>query len=126
MSIKYKENFPNNLKDCKIRGSIKGNEAMFERRERAKELILEDKAGMSSLSLIIEGKKTGEKRKRYLKALSLQTKNELFPKYDPTENQKRAIEVALNTPDIALIQGPPGTGKTTVITAILKLSLIHI
>ena len=120
LSIRYKENFPNNLKDCKLRGSIKGNEAMFERRERAKELILEDKAGMSSLSLIIEGKKTGEKRKKYLKALSLQTKNELFPKYDPTENQKKAIEVALNTPDIALIQGPPGTGKTTVITAILK------
>uniref|UniRef100_UPI0025EC8476 DEAD/DEAH box helicase n=1 Tax=uncultured Fusobacterium sp. TaxID=159267 RepID=UPI0025EC8476 len=61
-----------------------------------------------------------EKRKRNLKALSLQTKKELFPKYDPTDNQKKAIEIALNTPDIALIQGPPGTGKTTVITAILK------
>ena len=38
----------------------------------------------------------------------------------PTENQMEAIEVALCTPDIALIQGPPGTGKTTVITAILE------
>ena len=34
--------------------------------------------------------------------------------------QEKAIEVALNTPDIALIQGPPGTGKTTVIAAILE------
>lgn len=34
--------------------------------------------------------------------------------------QEKAVEVALNTPDIALIQGPPGTGKTTVIAAILE------
>jgi hypothetical protein len=32
--------------------------------------------------------------------------------------QERALEVALNTPDIALIQGPPGTGKTQVIAAL--------
>ncbi len=120
LNVRYKENFPNSLKNCTLRGSIKGNKTMFDRRERAKNLILEDKAGMNSLSLIIEGKKTREKRKRNLKALSLQTKKELFPKYDPTDNQKKAIEIALNTPDIALIQGPPGTGKTTVITAILK------
>ncbi len=41
-------------------------------------------------------------------------------KNDPTENQKKAIEIALNTPDIAIIQGPPGTGKTTVINAICE------
>jgi AAA domain len=34
--------------------------------------------------------------------------------------QEKAIDAALNTPDIALIQGPPGTGKTTVIAAILE------
>ena len=34
--------------------------------------------------------------------------------------QEKAIEVALISPDIALIQGPPGTGKTTVIAAILE------
>lgn len=37
----------------------------------------------------------------------------------PTLAQTKAIDIALNTPDIALIQGPPGTGKTTVIAAIL-------
>lgn len=37
---------------------------------------------------------------------------------EPTQDQKEAIEVALNTPDVAVIQGPPGTGKSTVIAAI--------
>lgn len=35
-----------------------------------------------------------------------------------TPAQHRAIDVAINTPDIALIQGPPGTGKSQVIAAI--------
>lgn len=34
--------------------------------------------------------------------------------------QTKAIELAINTPDIALIQGPPGTGKTTVIKAVCE------
>lgn len=34
--------------------------------------------------------------------------------------QFQASELALNTPDIALIQGPPGTGKTTVICRIIQ------
>ncbi|GAA7749302.1 hypothetical protein HpBT0154_09040 [Helicobacter pylori] len=41
-------------------------------------------------------------------------------KNDPTENQEKAVKIALNTPDIAIIQGPPGTGKTTVINAICE------
>lgn len=35
-----------------------------------------------------------------------------------TAAQQRAIDVAINTPDVALIQGPPGTGKSQVIAAI--------
>ena len=38
---------------------------------------------------------------------------EFFNK-DLNEDQKRAVEVAIRAPEIALIQGPPGTGKTTV------------
>ncbi|GAA8097674.1 hypothetical protein HpHA297_12500 [Helicobacter pylori] len=41
-------------------------------------------------------------------------------KNEPTDNQKKAIEIALNTIDIAIIQGPPGTGKTTVINSICE------
>ena len=40
--------------------------------------------------------------------------------YNQTKKQADAINVAINTPDIALIQGPPGTGKTKVISAIVK------
>ena len=36
------------------------------------------------------------------------------------EKQLKAIEGALNSPDIYLIQGPPGTGKTTVIRRIVN------
>ena len=32
-----------------------------------------------------------------------------------TEDQKRAVQVMVDAPDIAFVQGPPGTGKTTVI-----------
>ncbi len=55
------------------------------------------------------------------KALGLtkRVKEKVF-KNDPTKNQEKAIEIALNTPDIAIIQGPPGTGKTTVINAICE------
>ncbi len=55
------------------------------------------------------------------KALGLtkRVKDKVF-KNDPTKNQEKAIKIALNTPDIAIIQGPPGTGKTTVINAICE------
>ncbi len=46
-------------------------------------------------------------------------KDKVF-KNDPTPNQEKAIKIALNTPDIAIIQGPPGTGKTTAINAICE------
>ncbi|WP_258222040.1 AAA domain-containing protein [Helicobacter pylori] len=51
--------------------------------------------------------------------LTKRVKEKIF-KNDPTENQEKAIKIALNTPDIAIIQGPPGTGKTTVINAICE------
>ena len=100
--------------------SIKGNEAVNDRREKARKLIADNQTPMRELNLIIEGKKVVKEKAGNYDALSIQTKESLFPKYDPTENQKEAITIALNTPDIAIIQGPPGTGKTTVITAILQ------
>ena len=39
---------------------------------------------------------------------------------EQTVRQLQARELALKTPDIALIQGPPGTGKTTVICGIIE------
>lgn len=36
-----------------------------------------------------------------------------------TETYLSAMDIALNTPDVAIIQGPPGTGKTTLIRGIM-------
>ena len=107
-------------KDSYMFYSIKGDKTVNDRREKARELIANNKTPMRELNLIIEGKKVIKEKVGNYEALSIQTKESLFPKYEPTENQKEAIQIALNTPDIAIIQGPPGTGKTTVITAILQ------
>ena len=107
-------------KDSYIFYSIKGDKTVNDRREKARELIANNKTPMRELNLIIEGKKVTKEKAGNYETLSIQTKESLFPKYEPTENQKEAIQIALNTPDIAIIQGPPGTGKTTVITAILQ------
>ncbi len=47
-------------------------------------------------------------------------RRKVFGTRSPTPTQEKALWVALNTPDIALIQGPPGTGKTTVIVALVE------
>lgn len=35
-------------------------------------------------------------------------------------SQKRAVQMALESPDLCLIQGPPGTGKTTVLVEVIR------
>lgn len=47
-------------------------------------------------------------------------KHKEFEKIKNNNEQYKALEIAVNTPDIAIIQGPPGTGKTTVIRAIVE------
>lgn len=39
----------------------------------------------------------------------------------PTPSQLDALDVVLNTPDVAIIQGPPGTGKTRLLSALRYL-----
>ena len=41
------------------------------------------------------------------------------PRISENQNQKLAVEKALNAQDLFLLQGPPGTGKTTVIAEII-------
>lgn len=41
------------------------------------------------------------------------------PKIAQNENQRLAVEKALNAEELFLLQGPPGTGKTTVIAEII-------
>ena len=111
------------LKKHKLYLSILGDKVQISRKLKAKEIILEGKSANPYLGLIIED---SDKIKNYqispppkIEPLSEFVKNKIFSN-PPTENQIKAIDIALNTPDIAVIQGPPGTGKTTVITAIIE------
>ena len=101
--------------------SINGDKIQIERRMRARSAILEGRCANPLLGLLIEegGTLPNIQRVTKLKPLTSFVKEKIF-KHPPTDRQVEAIEVALNTPDIALIQGPPGTGKTTVVTAILE------
>ena len=103
--------------------SILGDERQIARREDARKRIADGKAANPALGLILEGQLTEElgaySTRKKIMPLSSFVKKKIF-KHDPTETQKKAIDIALNTPDIAIIQGPPGTGKTTVITAIVE------
>jgi len=101
--------------------SINGDKIQIERRMRARSAILEGRCANPLLGLLIEegGTLPDIQRVSKLKPLTSFVKEKIF-KHPPTDRQVEAIDVALNTPDIALIQGPPGTGKTTVVTAILE------
>lgn len=109
--------------DMVIVQSILGDQVQVERRMAARNAIIEGKSAMPHLGLLIEEGATlpTERVQRpTIEPLTRFVENKIFPNHPPTETQKRAIKIALNTPDIAIIQGPPGTGKTTVITAIIE------
>ncbi|OQX00238.1 MAG: AAA family ATPase [Desulfobacteraceae bacterium A6] len=102
--------------------SLAGEIAQIKRRINARKAILKGRAANSQLGLLIEekGEIAPTRASHPIPPLNAFVRNKVFPNNPPTSMQKKAIEVALNTPDIALIQGPPGTGKTTVIAAILE------
>lgn len=102
--------------------SIAGYMSMNQRRRQAYNDIFSGNCGIKSLSALIDGKAfpTRVHYRDYIQPISELVEQKAFPKNPPTDKQREAIEIALNTPDIALIQGPPGTGKTTVIVGILE------
>ncbi len=103
--------------------SISGERAQIMRRYNARKAIQAGRAANPNLGLLIEDGGVlpqTQQIKRRMPALTAYVKEKVFPNHPPTPAQQLAIEVALNTPDIALIQGPPGTGKTTVIAAIIE------
>ena len=100
-----------------------GNRYIMARRLAARERMINHRAPIKSIVALIEAGAAGfefanswgnnkgvtdELRRNFKRA------SELNPE------QREALELAINTPDIALIQGPPGTGKTTVIKAIAE------
>lgn len=107
----------------KLSVSLIGDEIVNKRRERAlKELQEKMTFVLRNLQFAIEGYADAMlPKKRKEKALTERTRKFLKDKFginDLTTNQKEAVEIAINTPDIAVIQGPPGTGKSTVVAAI--------
>ena len=97
--------------------SLSGDEVVQSRRIRAKQSI-NDGRRLPQLSYLLEGVAPPSARRRQLVGLSAYAK--ACFKGPPTERQKLALDVAINTPDIALIVGPPGTGKTQVIAALQR------
>lgn len=101
--------------------SLQGDIAQIRRRQSARKAILQGRSANPQLGLLIEekGEITSLRSAQKVAPLTAFVRDKVFHNA-PTVMQEKAIEVALNTPDIALIQGPPGTGKTTVIVAILE------
>jgi hypothetical protein len=97
--------------------SIAGNAAVKERRDKAKQSI-DSGRRLPQLRYLLEGIAPPSAPRRHEYGLTPYAKASF--KGEPTDKQKLALEVAINTPDIALIVGPPGTGKTQVIAALQR------
>lgn len=105
--------------------SVKGDVHVRNRREKAMQYLEGGKitAILRNLLFAIEDEAADMidlYNEQHKKALTDRTRAFLKKLGIPglTDNQEKAVEIALNTPDIAVIQGPPGTGKSTVIAVI--------
>lgn len=99
-----------------LRIDLRRDRTRLRRREKARDRILSGQAGLPQLGFLLEGRDPGHAWRRELEALTPAARARFSGA--PTQMQKEALRVALNTPDIAIIQGPPGTGKTQVISAL--------
>jgi len=96
---------------------LTGDAVAIQRRSSAMQRIDANLDGIP-LAAWIEGHPRTARPGHYHEPLSPAVRK-LFEPFKPTDRQIEALDIALNTPDIAVIQGPPGTGKTRVIAALL-------
>ena len=116
---------PDNRRDIpkngELRLSLSGWEKATERRKLALDRVVSQKCKLFSLYYhLFEQKIPVLSRRKQIRI----KESEFFKAFDnkmPNEQQRTAIDICLNTPDIALVQGPPGTGKTQVIVALQKM-----
>ncbi len=106
------------------RGKLKlymvGDTWIIKRREKARDRILTGRSSISSMRSLIEVGISGNELWGDHKVITQEFKKHFKKATSLIEAQQKAIDIAINTPDIAVIQGPPGTGKTTVIRAICE------
>lgn len=108
-------------------GSLKlysaGDKFVIARRDAARDRMIKHESPIKSIVALIE---TGASEFDLSsdwgshKAITEELKKNFTKATDLNPEQIKALNIAINTPDIALIQGPPGTGKTTVIKAICE------
>ena len=104
---------------------IRGDEAVERRRKRALSSFKSNATlVLINLRFAIEGNANAMLPKpRKHKPLSDRTRafiKKQFGIEDLTVDQKTAVDIAINTPDVCVIQGPPGTGKSTVVAVICQ------
>ena len=104
---------------------IRGDEAVERRRKRALKDFKENATlVLINLRFAIEGNaQVMLPKPRKYKPLSDRIRAFIKKQFgidDLTEDQKMAVNIAINTPDVAVIQGPPGTGKSTVVAVICQ------
>jgi AAA domain len=98
--------------------SLVGNLVSLRRRESAEQRLRTGNCPLPQIGLLLENRPAPQATRRRQSPTSPAVLDAFGSR--PTQKQLEAIDVALNTPDIALIQGPPGTGKTKVITALQR------
>ncbi len=108
-----------NIETHTIEISTAGFDAIFSRRSAAFERIDSGNTANPDLPQLLEGITRRQSNREIINGdyEDILAPGEYF-EFGATPNQREAIRIAVNTPDIAIIQGPPGAGKTSVINAI--------
>lgn len=102
---------------------VAGDKIIMKRRDTARERMIKHQSPIKSIVALIEaGASEYELSSDWgsSKPVTEELKRNFKKASNLNPEQIEALNIAINTPDIALIQGPPGTGKTTVIKAICE------